>query len=100
MPLKGFTIEYFIAILAGKLNVITSGYIYANTNPFPKISATTEINSAKKRIQNVTTSFKNTIISKDLKSALLDNSNQEKLENYFDKELIEEVKALMLTSLI
>lgn len=99
MPLKGFTIEYFIAILAGKLNAITSGYIYANTNPFPKIPSTTEINSAKKRIQNVTTLFKNTIITKDLKSALLDKSNQEKLENYFDKELVKEVKELMLKSL-
>jgi hypothetical protein len=97
--LKGFTIEYFIAILTGSLDLTTTGYIYANPNPFPSIKEDIEINSAKQRIKDTTSYFKNTEIEEVLKSTLNNKSNQQKLENYFNTKLIEEVKALMLSSL-
>lgn len=96
----GFAIEYMTAILAGRQNQVSSGYVYAVRNPFyDSPTEEDEKTSMLKLISRHTDLLGKTPARQPVIDALSIQDTADQLYSVFDKALVDEVTGVMRKSL-
>lgn len=96
----GFSIDYFSAVWSAINSKISTGYVHTLENYFPtKIAPDEELKRVSRLISNSSRHLSQTSVAKPIMETLSDTDIKKVLEQYFDKDDVQDVISLMIENI-